>query len=329
MTHRRCTRCLLTLVGVLGLGLPTLLAQASAPPVSADVHSPPALIPPLPQCPIEFFRNLLSMDPSERRRALRNRTPESQRKIMAKVREYQQLSPEARELRLRATELRWYLLPLMRASTNDRPAQLAQIPSEPLRQLVADRLKIWDGLPPDAQKRLLQPILDALSKPPVDPLAPKAAPGLRFASERSADLQSGVRDWRNMSEAGREEIVSRFKEFFNLTPAEQAKTLNTLSGPEQRQIERTLRTFGTLSPRQRAVCIRSFQKFADMSVAERQEFLKNAERWNQMTPSERQAWKDLVYNLQRQPPLPPGLNSPPLPPRLHPPFPRTVATNGN
>lgn len=321
---------LYSLAGLLALGAaaPALLAQSASPGTPPMAHASPALIPPPPQCPVEFFRILLSMDPTERRQALKNRSPESQKKIMAKVREYQKLSPEERDLRLRATELRWYLVPLMSASANDRPAQLAQIPDE-LRQLVSDRLQVWDTLPPEAQKRLLQPLLDALSKPSVDPGPQQADPQTRTVSARPEDLEAGVRDWRNMSEGDRREIVSRFNEFFSLTPAEQAKTLGALSEPEQRQIERTLEEFAKLSPPQRAVCIRSFQKFAQMGGAERQQFLKNAERWNQMSPSERQVWKDLVYNLKHQPPLPPGLNSPPLPPRVHPPAPLNVATNGN
>ena len=129
-----------------------------------------------------------------------------------------------------------------------------------------------------------------------------------------------------MSEDQRRNTLHRFNQFFALTAAEKEEALNTLSEPERRQIEKTLRTFGHLRPDQRAQCIRSFAKFASLSLDERQQFLKNAERWKLMSPAERQAWRQLVTRLP--PPLPPRL-PPPLPPlpRTHPA--RAVVTNGN
>jgi hypothetical protein len=280
------------------------------------------------RCPVELFRELLAKNPVERRLFLTNRSAVSQKLIMAKVREYEALGPEQRELRLRATELRWHLLPLMTCPVDQRAGQLAQIPEE-LRQLVTDRLKIWDLLPADAQKRLLEPTLEYVSKPPLDPAKRRAEVLTRISPARRAKLEAGIQDWQSKSETEREEIVSQFDEFFNLTPREKRQTLGTLSEPERRQIQRTLEQFGHLSPQQRATCLKSFEKFAILPLEERQQFLKNAERWSLMSPSERQAWKDLVYNLSRQPPLPPGLNSPPLPPRLPPRPSPSVATNQN
>ena len=69
--------------------------------------------------------------------SLTNRPPEIRARILAKVREYQALDPDERELRLRATELRWYLMPLLREPPTNRAARLAQVP-EDLRELVQD-----------------------------------------------------------------------------------------------------------------------------------------------------------------------------------------------
>ena len=85
--------------------------------------------------PVDAFRELLAMTISEREKALTNRTPAVRARILAKVREYATLDPNDRELRLRATELRWYLLPLLPESPTNRDAQLATIP-EALRPLV-------------------------------------------------------------------------------------------------------------------------------------------------------------------------------------------------
>ena len=68
------------------------------------------------QSPVDFFRQLLAMTPAERVASLTNRPPEARARILAKVREYQALGPDERELRLRATELRWYLTPLLRTA---------------------------------------------------------------------------------------------------------------------------------------------------------------------------------------------------------------------
>jgi DNA-binding MarR family transcriptional regulator len=139
-------------------------------------------------------------------------------------------------------------------------------------------------------------------------------------------LESGINRWGSISDGQRRKMLERFKGFFDLSAQEKQKALNTLSAPERRQIEQTLRTFGSLPPDQRSQVIRSFGKFAGLSLAERQQFLKSAERWKLLSPAERQAWREVVRRLP--PPEPPDL--PPLPSAPHatrsaP----TVATNRN
>src|SRR5205823_9681934 len=95
-----------------------------------------------------------------------------------------------------------------------------------------------------------------------------------------------------------------------LTPQEKERALNTISEPERKQMEKTLRSFGQLTQAQRARCIRSFEKFAGLSIEERNQFLKNADRWKLMTPDQRQAWREVVSKI---PMLPIGFDRPPLP----------------
>ena len=104
--------------------------------------------------PIDLFRQLLAMSPDERDVFLTNRPPEIRARILAKVAEYEALDPDDRELRLRATELRWYLEPLLRESPTNRAARLAQVPDD-LRDLVRDRLEEWSILPPPLQDEFL------------------------------------------------------------------------------------------------------------------------------------------------------------------------------
>lgn len=306
-------------------------AQVAAFPLSAQDSTgatvsakspltPASIMPPLPQTqsPVNFFRQLLAMTAQERENYLTNRPPEIRERILAKVREYLALAPDERELRLNATELRWYLLPLLRASPANRDAQLTQIPDD-LRGLVQSRLAEWSVLPPPVQKEFLDnertlqyfSHLDSARNP---------SPGPDDASQAR---------WNALPENDRRRITNEFNQFFELTPVEKQKTLNTLSDAERAQMEKTLQTFGKLPPAQRAQCIRAFTKFAGMSLAERAEFLKNAERWSQLPPKERQAWRDLVAQVPLWPPLPRTLIRPPMPPHLplhpHP----TVATNQN
>jgi Protein of unknown function (DUF3106) len=270
--------------------------------------------------PVDTFRYLLAMPPQERREYLTN-WPEATRKLlMAKVREYQSLRSEQRELRLRATELRYYLLPLMTSPPTNRVAQLAKIPAED-RPLVSERIKEWDQLSPPLQSELLTneatlQFYSHLQAGETNKL--ESMP----ASKRKV-VQEGIDHWQKLSEEQRSEIAQRFEDFFTLSVQEQAQTLHTLSEPERQQIEKTLNAFKSLPALKRIHCIASFKKFASLSPEERQEFLKNAARWQLMKPSERQAWRNLVSMVQAEPPMPIPLS----PPRPHLPHPLPVRTN--
>src|SRR5262249_48638464 len=117
-------------------------ADALAPQATTNVPAVLIPVPTKPKSPVDIFRELLAMSPVERRRALTNRPPEVQKRILAKVLEYESLKPEEREVRLRATELQWYLVPLMSTSPTNRAAQLARVPVE-LQKLVESRLAYW------------------------------------------------------------------------------------------------------------------------------------------------------------------------------------------
>lgn len=308
-------------------------ASNSFDSVSGAVHipvsiQPPAVLPPIPptKSPVAFFRELMAMNLAERKQALTNRSPENQKLILAKVREYLAMDPDRREERLQVTELRWYLLPLMIAPATNRPAQLASVPPR-IRQFVEDRLREWDKLTPDVQKDLLGNEATLRYFTEIEGLTDeqrrKILEGMSPA--RRQKLQEGIEQWSRMPEDQRRKMISRFNQFFDLTTQDKDKALRTLSGPERRQIEKTLKTFGSLPPDQRVKCVRAIEKYTSLSLEERQQFLKNAEHWKLLTPSQRQAWRDLVNKLP--PPMPPDF--PPMPTSPRPPRPTpTVATNG-
>jgi hypothetical protein len=285
---------------IFGLALAAVISAAAEPP-----PLPPNLIPPVPQLhsPVDFFRHLLALPPPERAAALTNRPPALRAKILAKVSEYQALDPDERELRLRATELRWYLTPLLAMSPTNRAARLATVPDE-LQALVKSRLMQWDILPPPVQREFL-------------------------TNDQALHYFAHI-ETTNFSSASPEQqkITDQFNQFFELTPAEKRRTLNTLSSAERAQMEKTLQTFAQLPPRQRFTCVRNYAKFAGMTAAERAEFLKNAESWAKLSPQERQTWRNLVARVPLWPPLPPPMIPPNLIPHVTPKIPRAnVATN--
>src|SRR5204863_5325794 len=60
-------------------------AEVPARPLAASDTNVPAVLIPKLKSPVEAFRNLLAMSPAERRRALTNRPPEVQKRILAKL----------------------------------------------------------------------------------------------------------------------------------------------------------------------------------------------------------------------------------------------------
>jgi hypothetical protein len=301
------------------IGAAPLVTNPSAP----LKHAP---LPPVPKPPISFFRELLAMPAPEREQTLTNRPTEARRMILAKVREYESLKPDERELRLSVTELRWYLRPLMTASATNRPAQLAGIP-EQQRKLVEDRLREWDKLPPEVQKDLLENEATLSYFAEIEGRSDEQRRELlnNLSPARRDLLEQGINRWAAMSEAQRRATLSRFNRFFELTAQEKEKAIKGLPEPERQQVERMLQTLGRLSPEQRDQYLNSVAKFTDLSLAERQEFLKSAEHWKQMSSAEQEAWRELVKRL---PPLP--RRPPPRPPVPHwGPSAPAVVTNGN
>ncbi len=271
-----------------------------------ETNSPPAQAaslpyPPYPPgySPVDLFRQLLAMTPDERDSYLAKRPPEIRDRLLGKIQEYLALDPDERELRLRATELRWYLLPLLRDPPARRDADLAQVPDR-VRDLVKARLLQWEILPPELQQEFLE------NERAVHYLAHTTNSPTEEDASFNTPTDAELAQWKALSENQRNAIANQFNGFFELTPDEKQQALNTLSDAERAQMEKTLQSFASLSSDQRLECIRAFNKFADMSPRDRAEFLKNAERWSQLSPRERQAWRDLVADVPQWPPLPPG-----------------------
>jgi len=283
----------------LGLMAATVLAvraqNPTPPPVDfTDTFTNPVSTTSALQSPVSFFRKLLVLSPPELNDALTNRPPEARERILAKIEEYKLLPPNEREARLRATDLRWWLTPMLGLAPDARANRLARVP-EDLRPLINSRLEQWSILPPTLQEEYLANE-QALRYFALLPMPPSPA-----VVERQ------------------QKIAASFNRLFELTPDEKEETLNTLPETERAQMEDTLKAFNHLPPQQREVCLRSYTKFAGMTAGEQAEFLKNAERWSTLTPEERQSWRELVNQVPiwpvgwtppSPPPLPPDFSSP-------------------
>jgi hypothetical protein len=265
--------------------------------------------------PADTFRELLAMPPAARQQALAEKSDHYRKYLEGRLAEYEQLTPQERELRLRMVNLRWHLLPLMQMPPDQRAGRLAAVPEED-RPLVAARLQAWDQLAPDVQKELLvnQRTLDYFARLEGTTAAQKETILGAFSDDRRARLESELEYLRGLPRETRERMFANFNQFFRLSDGEQEKILATLPRSVRAQTEKTLAAFEKLPAEERRRCMDSFRKFSDLSRAEREQFFVNAERWQAMSPEERDQWRNLVSKLPPLPPLPPGLARPPLPP---------------
>ena len=260
--------------------------------------------PPLPKPQVTYFRELLALSSSELDRALAGIAEPARRRLQAKLQEYAALTPNEREARLRATELRWYLAPLMRTPPTNRVAQLALVPDE-YRTMIEERLKLWDALTPETQRELQE-----------------SEWTIRWLEQFQSDLPLPQREkleqqlasWLALPPDQRQRMCDRFQQFFELSPREKEKILSAFPDAERGEMDKTLQAFERLPPDQRSLCVSSFGKFANMTPEKRAQFLKNAERWKVTPPDDRQTWRTIAPKL---PPLPPGFGKPSLPPGFH------------
>ncbi len=306
-------RCLFLFVGLLiGAGASGMsLTEPAAVPTNAAVArpAPPPMPPPTP---VDTFRRFLNMTPAEREKILAQKSPEQRQVIRLKLLEYQALSPEERDARLRSLQRRMLVQMLIREPYSNRVERLRTF-SEADRQLVEPPLRQWDQLPADLQKDVLEnewAIRIVVRSEPGPPKPEQLTPQQR-------EMENRLARWKALPEDKRQQVLDQFQQFFDeLTDQERAKALNALDETERRQMEATLQTFARLPKAQRDLCLTGFKKFADLSFLERQQFLINASLWQNMTAKDRALWRALVGRMNPKPPLPPGMATPPQPPPL-------------
>ena len=284
------------------------LAQGQDSGANPKMAPVPPTLPPVPS-PIQYFRRLLDAPAAEREQLLAGKSDEQRRVLTNSVRIYLALSPEDRERRLGAMELRFYLTPLMRLPATNRAMGLQMVP-ESFRTLVQERLDYYDRLSPEMRQQLL----DRGILVPVRPTLSYPVRG--YTSSQLAAIDGALKQWLSYSAAKRAEITAIWEKLFSVSSEEKDRTLRPLplSDAERVQIEKSLEKLAKMQPLERQHVVKSFEKFANLSPEERRQFLRNAEAWQKMSAEDRQRWRYLVNNLPPLPPLPPGFGLPPMPP---------------
>lgn len=265
---------------------------------------------PRPRNPVAAFRNLLLLQPDARTRELAAKPGHLREIISTRLREYDALSPAEREARLRATELRFHLKPLLTLAPTAREPQLATIP-ESFRPLVTERLAAWDKLPTEIRREILanEPLLQAMTRPAVAGAFPPLPPGL------VPTVPDNVTHWQSLDARQREQLLDNFNHYFRLDDRSKSQVVAALPEPKRAEATRTLNQFEQLSTGERATCLAALKKLGQMTPEQQARFFANAEQWQKLPESERAVWRKVVVDF---PPLPPGAGAqPPLPPGTH------------
>ena len=312
--HRQFFLPLMLLVGA-GASV-TLRAQGLPTPASPAAVAESTNLPVL-QSPLVLFRELLTNTPAQQAQRLASWPAEKRARLLAKIREYEAMTPAARKQSLAATDLHWYLQQFLLNSPTNQAIQLSQVPA-PYQQMVGDRLTLWKILPPPLQQDVLahdttREFFLMGSRTTMSNVPPQIVPPpLRNELIRLDALQPEQR-WQT---------YVHFQNFFELTVDEKNAVLNALPESERQQFEKTLKSLERLPREQRVAALRSLSQLAGLTVAQRSELFDKMGRWKQLSPEEQQLWQKLDVHFPPLPPVPP-----PLPPRF-PPLPgMPLATN--
>ena len=281
-----------------------LVAASSAPPPVPEPR----------QSPAEVFRRLLAASPSQRDDLLASKPEAARTLIVAKLKEFESLPPDQRELRLHVAQLQFYLSPLLRAPATVRSNRLERVPPED-RPLLEERLKAWDALPEETRRDILETERSLSYFVRQESADPKQLTALleQVPAPARPEVEAQFARWSALPMEERARKAANFSRFFDLSGSERDKTLSRLPDVERQQMERTLAKFSSLPPELRDRCVRAFRQFGSLSPEERSEFLQSAAKWQAMPADQRAAWRRLVQKVAT-PPLPP----PPRPPLVQP-----------
>lgn len=303
LTSAATGRSVTALLIVMSVHPATLAAAQDSSTTNIFAGQPVPLVP----SPVRVIRELIAMPEAKRSEMLAMYPDGLREPLAAKVTEYLNMDPEARELRLQATDLRHYLQQLLPLDIATRRLALGRVP-ESLREVVSERIDKWTLLLPDMQRDFLESekVVRYFTEMGITSEDMRLVLIFPPRPDVSPEMERKIAEWNNLPEATRARVFAQFNDMFELSPAERDQTLKVLSAEERDAMREALDSFNQLSPEQRQVCLRSFEKFSQMSVLQRRMFLQKAEAWSRMTAAEREQWKELVNRVPNLPPFPPG-----------------------
>jgi hypothetical protein len=325
--HRRLFLPLMLLaVAGISVSLRAGPGAAPAPAASAATVDLPVLQPPL-----KLFRDLLAMTPAQRQQHLAQWTPEKRARVLAKLREYEAMTPAAREESLKTTELHWYLQHFLSNDSTNNNIQLSQVP-EPYRQMVSDRLNVWKILPPQIQQDVMEheAARDTFSERlAVWKILPPQLQQEILAHENTRDffllgnrvsasaevppqiipppLKQELIRLDSLQPGQREQAYANFENFFALTASEKKDVLVSLSAAERRQFAKTVADLEQLPREQRELRLHAISRLAGLSDQQRMQFFNSVSRWKQLSPVEQKLWIEVASHLP--PPPNPGISA--------------------
>ncbi len=258
--------------------------------------------------PVGIFRDLLAMRTDAREKELAAKPERLRTVLTSRLREYDALQPIEREARLRSTELRYHLHPLLTTPLAERAAKVAVVP-ENFRPLVTERLAAWDKLPAEIQREILtnERLIQAITRPAIPNAFPPLPPGL------VPKVPDNLAHWQSLGPLQREQLLDSFTHYFRLDEQAKTRVMAALPATQRAETARTLDQLEQFTAEERAACLTALKKLGQMTPAEQARFYANAELWQKMSDRERAAWRKVVVEF---PPLPPGAGPqlPPLPP---------------
>jgi hypothetical protein len=266
---------------------------------------------PLPPSPIATIREVLAMTSAERQKYLAGRAPQHRDFLAAKLAEFDELTDDEREARLKSLQLRYYMSLLMKLPATNRNSVMLNVPTVD-RSMIEERLRLWDKLTADQQKKFLEHEAVVRTVAPDLSKIPRETPLSTFPPYKRAQIEEQIGAWKALSQQERQQIEMQFRQFFKLPTLKKQRTLEALEEYEAA----ALRSLDQLPKEERDRYLAGLNKFTGLSSQERSEFLKAAARWKKMNESQRETWRTLANRFPTNPPLPPGFQHLPLPPAL-------------
>jgi hypothetical protein len=277
---------------------------------SAEIPVRPT--PPLPPMPplwsVGGFRELLQR-PIAERETLLSGMPTTQREFLQrKLAEYDALPAPDRELKLRTSELRYLLVPLLRMGAEQRAGLLERLPEE-TRTLLSARLAQWDALAPELRQEFLDShaVLDYFARVEGLPAAWRARDLETMPEPSRRNLDAGLTRWNSLSPVEQQRITRQSAQFFELKDDEKQVVLGKLPVSDRESLRTTMAAIEQLPAGERDRCLGALRQFTSMSPEQRQRFMTAVARWQAMSPEEQNRWREISRKLPPLPPLPPEL----------------------